>query len=105
MAMQPDPYDQPEVADAQRESGLPGGGVGRKEEVGGSGVYPASAGRAPVGARIRTQAEWGRGERGAATSQGSASDELIQPHAQTDAAEVELSAPGISAIRRIENPG
>lgn len=48
------------------ESGMPGGGAGRRDEVGGSGVYPASAGNAPADAEVRGQAEWGQGERGAA---------------------------------------
>jgi len=51
---------------SKRESGVPGGGAGQKEVVRGSGVYPMSGplprGRAP----IRTEAEWGQGERGAA---------------------------------------
>jgi CBS domain-containing protein len=50
----------------KRESGLPGGGAGRKDEVGGSGVYPMS-GPHPVGdAPVVGQAGWGQGERGAA---------------------------------------
>lgn len=47
------------------ECGVPGGGRGRRDEVGGSGVYPASAGCAPPDAVRRTQAEWGQGDRGA----------------------------------------
>lgn len=48
------------------ESGRPGGGRGRRDEVGGSGVYPMS-GPLPAGdAVIRGQMEWGQGERGAA---------------------------------------
>ncbi|HET7233701.1 MAG TPA: hypothetical protein VFJ16_27070, partial [Longimicrobium sp.] len=47
-------------------SGTPGDGAGRRDVVGGSGVYPASAGHAPPGAVPRTQAEWGQGDRGAA---------------------------------------
>lgn len=48
------------------ESGVPGGGKGRKDEVGRSGVYPMS-GPHPVGnAEIKQQASWGQGERGAA---------------------------------------
>ncbi len=47
-----------------RESGLPGGGTGRKDEVGISGIYPAS-GPFPNGpAELRGQASWGQGERG-----------------------------------------
>lgn len=49
-----------------RESGLPGGGAGRKDEVGRSGVYPASGPHPPGEAEIRGQASWGQGERGAA---------------------------------------
>lgn len=47
------------------ECGAPGGGRGRRDEVGGSGVHPASAGEAPPGAVKRTPAEWGQGDRGA----------------------------------------
>ena len=52
-----------------RVSGTPQGkgGVGRKEEAKGSGVYPASLGpdKIPEDAVPRGQAEWGQGERGA----------------------------------------
>jgi hypothetical protein len=49
--------------DKRRESGLPGGGAGRKDEVGRSGIYPMS-GHHPAGnAEIRGQASWGQGER------------------------------------------
>ena len=34
------------------------GGKGRKDEVGGSGIYPASASDAPADAEIRTPAEF-----------------------------------------------
>lgn len=38
------------------------GGVGRREEAGGSGVWPESlASSAPPDAAIRTPAEWGQG--------------------------------------------
>lgn len=47
------------------ECGMPGGGRGRRDPVGGSGVHPASAGTAPPGAVVRTQAAWGQGDRGA----------------------------------------
>lgn len=52
--------------DERRESGLPGGGAGRKDEVGRSGVYPASGPYPEGNAEIREQASWGQGERGAA---------------------------------------
>jgi putative phosphoribosyl transferase len=58
------------------ESGQPGGGTGRREEVGGSGVYPASAGNAPADAVIRGQAEWGQGDRGARGYEDSGPSEL-----------------------------
>ncbi len=50
----------------KRESGLPGGGAGRKDEVGRSGVYPMSGPHPPGPAEVRTEAGWGQGERGAA---------------------------------------
>lgn len=52
--------------DARRESGRPGGGAGRRDEVGPTGVYPMSGG-IPEGhhLEIRTPAGWGQGERGA----------------------------------------
>ena len=52
---------------ARRESGKPGGGKGRRDEVGPTGVYPMSAGAdaAPPDAEIRTPASWGQGKRGA----------------------------------------
>jgi uncharacterized membrane protein/CBS domain-containing protein len=50
----------------QRESGQPGGGAGRVDRVGHSGIYPAS-GPLPEGdAELRTPAAWGQGDRGAA---------------------------------------
>ncbi|HSU15728.1 YihY/virulence factor BrkB family protein [Longimicrobium sp.] len=39
------------------QSGLPGGGVGRREAVGGSGIHPVSAGTAPKNAETRTPAD------------------------------------------------
>jgi hypothetical protein len=52
--------------EARRESGQPGGGAGRRDEVGPTGVYPMSGG-IPEGhhLEIRTPASWGQGERGA----------------------------------------
>ena len=47
-----DPHDTPE-----NQSGLPGGGVGRVEVVGGSGVHPAGSG-APKQAEPRAPADW-----------------------------------------------
>jgi membrane protein len=41
----------------ENQSGLPGGGVGRREAVGGSGIHPLSAGTAPKDADLRTPGE------------------------------------------------
>lgn len=65
-----------EDQDTRRESGQPGGGAGHRDVVGGSGVYPASAGNAPDDAEIRIQAAWGQGERGAAGYHDSGRSEL-----------------------------
>jgi hypothetical protein len=55
-----------ELPDERRESGDPGGGQGRRDETGRSGVYPVSSGEFPEGeAPLRTEEEWGQGERGA----------------------------------------
>lgn len=54
------------AGDARRESGEPGGGTGRRDEVGKSGVYPMSGGLPPgKHPEIRTPASWGQGDRGA----------------------------------------
>lgn len=63
----------------QRESGLPGGGAGRRDEVGGSGVYPMSGSERPKdpNAPIRDQASWGQGSRGAAGYEDSGESEIF----------------------------
>src|SRR5690606_2053531 len=71
----------------ERERGRPGGGVGRREKVGGSGVCPASAGHAPPDAEIRTPMEWGQGERGAAGYEDSGQSELHFTEEELRAAE------------------
>jgi CBS domain-containing protein len=50
----------------KRESGEPGGGAGRKDEVGGSGVYPMSGPHPPGDAPVVPEGAWGQGERGLA---------------------------------------
>ncbi len=50
----------------RRDSGEPGGGAGRKEEVGGSGVYPMSGPHPGGPAQVQPAASWGQGDRGAA---------------------------------------
>jgi hypothetical protein len=64
------------LASEAKESGTPGGGQGRRDEVRGSGVYPASGPDAPDNADLRTQAEWGQGERGAEGREDSGRSEL-----------------------------
>lgn len=60
-----------------RESGTPGGGQGRRDAVGRSGVYPESASERPDSdAPVRTQNAWGQGERGAAGYEDSGTSEL-----------------------------
>jgi len=49
----------------KRESGEPGGGKGRRDEVGRSGVYPMSGPHPAGDVEIKGQASWGQGERGA----------------------------------------
>lgn len=68
-----------EARNRQRESGQPGGGSGRVDRVGRSGVYPAS-GPTPEGdADVRGMASWGQGERGSAGYEESGRSELHFP--------------------------
>ena len=61
----------------ERESGMPGGGRGRRDAVGRSGVYPESATERPSSdAPVRTQNAWGQGERGAEGYEDSGTSEL-----------------------------
>jgi Family of unknown function (DUF5335) len=61
---------------SRRESGVPGGGRGRRDVVRGSGVYPASGPLPRGNAPIRTEAAWGQGTRGAAGYEDSGRSEL-----------------------------
>jgi hypothetical protein len=83
-----------------RESGAPGGGQGRRDEVGGSGVYPASAGEAPADAVIRTPAAWGQGVRGAEGYEDSGSSELFFTEAELEAARQAEAAEKAAADER-----
>lgn len=56
---QPGKHDREPDDSPENQSGQPGGGVGRREDVGGSGVHPRSAGTAPEEAEGRTLREWG----------------------------------------------
>lgn len=70
------PADQSNQVD---QSGrLPGGGVGRREEPGQTGVYPLSADASASGdAPIQGEAAWGQGERGAAGYQDTGGSGLL----------------------------
>jgi hypothetical protein len=48
--------------DTQRQSDYMKGGKGRKDEVGGSGIYPASSPDAPGDAEVRSEGELARHE-------------------------------------------
>jgi hypothetical protein len=71
------PPDADREAPSRRESGEPGGGQGRRDRIDPTGVYPLSAG-IPEGKQfvIRTPAEWGQGDRGAAGYEDAGSSEL-----------------------------
>jgi hypothetical protein len=77
------------VAEPLPDPGLPGGGAGRRDEVGGSGVYPASLGHAPTDSVVRGQAEWGQGELGARGYDEAGSSELFFYDAELRAAGME----------------
>lgn len=66
----------------KRESGLPGGGAGRRDEAGGSGVYPASGPHPKDDVPIVPAAAWGQGERGAAGYADSGTSELWQENSK-----------------------
>ena len=81
------------VVEPLPDPGVPGGGAGRKDEVGGSGVYPASLGHAPADSVVRGQAEWGQGDLGARGYDESGSSELFFYDAELRAAGVEPKRP------------
>jgi membrane protein len=56
---QPGKHDREPEDTPENQSGLPGGGVGRREDVGGSGIHPLSAGTAPEDAEVRTTRDLG----------------------------------------------
>jgi uncharacterized membrane protein len=58
------------------DGGRPGGGQGRTDQVGQTGVYPASDPNAPDDATTQGMASWGQGERGAAGYADSGGSEL-----------------------------
>lgn len=62
-----------------QDSGMPGGGRGRVDRVGGSGVYPSSGPLPRRNAEVHPMASWGQGERGAAGYEDSGESELHIP--------------------------
>lgn len=46
----------------QRDSGMPGGGQGRRDVVERSGVYPPTADNIPPDAQVRAAGSWGGGD-------------------------------------------
>jgi len=69
---------QTQIDEEKRESGNPGGGAGRVDEVGKSGIYPVSAMEdASEDATVHGAASFGQGERGAAGYEDSGGSELI----------------------------
>ena len=70
-------HEEQRPEEVRRESGQPGGGQGRRDEPGRTGVYPASqAEGASPDAPLRGESEWGQGERGAAGYEESGGSEL-----------------------------
>jgi CBS domain-containing protein len=60
----------------ERESGRPGGGAGRKDKVGPSGVYPMSGPHPAGNAPVVWPGAWGQGKRGAAGYENHGESEL-----------------------------
>ena len=82
------PPDQAPAGDANsgnnngHDRGLPGGGKGRRDDVGRTGVYPVSASEgADPNAPIQGEMGWGQGERGAEGYFDSGTDEPTPPGA------------------------
>lgn len=70
--------DKPTDRPSDRDSGKPGGGAGRRDEVGRSGVYPASGPHPDnPNAPLRGQASWGQGSRGAEGARDSGTSEVF----------------------------
>ncbi len=77
------PRGEPDKNAQQRESGEPGGGAGRRDEVGPTGVYPMSGGiPKDKHLEIRTPAAWGQGDRGAEGYNDAGGSELVMRDGQ-----------------------
>src|SRR5271166_5402150 len=68
----------------ERESGYPGGGSGRKDKVGPSGVYPMSGPHPPGDASPVWPGAWGQGKRGAAGYEDHGESELNIPRVKPE---------------------
>jgi hypothetical protein len=66
-----------ESAEKKKDSGKPGGGAGRVEEVKGSGVYPASGPLPEDNAPYEGQMSFGQGQRGEAGYYDSGDSEIM----------------------------
>ena len=88
----------------KRESGQPGGGQGRRDEIEKSGVYPVSAlEEANPEAMVHGEASWGQGDRGAAGYEDSGGSELI--YLGEDLGVIGGGSEGESgAYRRVDEP-
>ena len=70
---------------SDNDRGLPGGGKGRRDDVGRTGVYPVSASDgADPNAPIQGEMAWGQGERGVEGYFDSGADEPTPPSATND---------------------
>jgi hypothetical protein len=79
------PAGDPNGDDRDNDRGLPGGGKGRRDDVGRTGVYPVSAADgADPNAPIQGEMAWGQGDRGAEGYYDSGSDEPTPPGTTSD---------------------
>src|SRR5690242_3964907 len=79
------PAGDPSSDDRDNDRGLPGGGKGRRDDVGRTGVYPVSAADgADPSAPIQGEMGWGQGDRGAEGYYDSGTDEPTPPGATND---------------------
>ncbi len=71
-------------AEQKKNSGRPGGGAGRVEDVSGSGVYPASGPLPQDNAPYQGEASFGQGKRGEAGYYDSGDSEILSEGAAKD---------------------
>lgn len=80
--------EQREQEEQLDERGMPGGGVGRRETPGHTGVYPMSeAEDASPDAPLQGEMSWGQGDRGAEGYNDSGDSELARMPENTNGAE------------------